>query len=113
MCDSFALDRPAVLISASDALVAIIANCWPAISQQERVEQILRILCICWLNICNTSTKGSQPAPSPNIEDVKHHVRGVAALVRLTAETEDGDVKGKLRVAIARDYLLQDLFVEL
>lgn len=112
MCDPFALGRPAVLISASDALIAVIANCWPAISQQERAEQILHMLGICWLNLCNPGTGASHLNHSPNIEDAKHHVRRVAALVRLTAETDDTELKGKMRVVIARDRLLQDLFVK-
>jgi hypothetical protein len=69
MTDPFAVSYPPTVIAATQALDAIIANAWPRIQEGGHMENIIRIISLCWLSAS---------------EEVEHNV----------AEVSEHDVKG-------------------
>lgn len=56
MTDPFATAHPPALLSAAEAMNAIIVNCWPRILDSEHVEQIIRAISLCWLSLYDGDT---------------------------------------------------------
>ncbi|KAG8428150.1 hypothetical protein J3459_006045 [Metarhizium acridum] len=96
MCDPFGADHPGVLTSAAEALIVIITNCWPRISNTKRVEQILRILSVCWLNMNNEASQSTHEGSMPLF---KSRILQAAALVRFFAQNNASETNGTLRAA--------------
>lgn len=53
MTDPFATAYLPSILAAADALAAIIANCWPRLSELSHVERIVSIISLCWINVHN------------------------------------------------------------
>ncbi|KAG8417842.1 hypothetical protein J3458_005301 [Metarhizium acridum] len=109
MCDPFGADHPGVLTSAAEALIVIITNCWPRISNTKRVEQILRILSVCWLNMNNEASQSTHEGSMPLF---KSRILQAAALVRFFAQNNASETNGTLRAAFSRDRRVQDILMQ-
>ncbi|OAA46266.1 tRNA nucleotidyltransferase [Metarhizium rileyi] len=86
LCDPFYTDRLEGLISATDALIVIITNCWPSCTFKPTSEQ--------------------------SIQNLKSRILRVACSVRRFTQYDAMDVEGTSRVAIAHDGRLQGLLIE-
>lgn len=69
MTDPFAVSYPPTVIAATQALDAIIANAWPRIQEGGHMDNIIRIISLCWLSAS---------------EEIEHNV----------AEVSEHDIKG-------------------
>ncbi|KAK0722163.1 hypothetical protein B0T26DRAFT_205586 [Lasiosphaeria miniovina] len=59
MTDPFAPVSPATLLSAIQALEAVLANCWPKIPVSPWEDEIITALAVCWLNWNDDDTPGA------------------------------------------------------
>ncbi|KAG8673428.1 hypothetical protein FPOAC2_06871 [Fusarium poae] len=50
MTDPFAVSYPPTLLATTQLIGAIIGNAWPRIREPEHMENVIRILSLCWLN---------------------------------------------------------------
>ncbi|RGP66415.1 hypothetical protein FLONG3_8852 [Fusarium longipes] len=51
MTDPFAVAYPPTLLATTQLIGAIIINAWPRVREPEHMENIIRILSLCWLNV--------------------------------------------------------------
>ncbi|EFZ01474.2 hypothetical protein MAA_02703 [Metarhizium robertsii ARSEF 23] len=109
ICDPFGADHPGVLTSAAEALIVIMTNCWPRISNTKRVEQILRILGVCWLNMNNEASQSIHEGSMPVL---KSRILQAAGLVRFFAQTNASEINRTSRAAVLRDRRLQDILMQ-
>lgn len=109
ICDPFGADHPGVLTSAAEALIVIMTNCWPRISNTKRVEQILRILSVCWLNMNNEASQSIHEGSMPVL---KSRILQAAGLVRFFAQTNASEINRTSRAAVLRDRRLQDILMQ-
>ncbi|KAF7545837.1 hypothetical protein G7Z17_g8870 [Cylindrodendrum hubeiense] len=65
MEDPFAMAYPPAILAATKALGVTITSCWPRFNEGENLGQIIRILSLCWLNVC-----GDDTAPTPDSDGV-------------------------------------------
>ncbi|KAK0627714.1 hypothetical protein B0T14DRAFT_423769 [Immersiella caudata] len=56
LSDPFAPAAPATLLSATKALLAVLANCWPRIPDSPWQDEITQAIVLCWLNVREGST---------------------------------------------------------
>jgi hypothetical protein len=59
MTDPFAVAHPPTLRATTQLLGAIIANAWPRVRESEHMDNVVRILSLCWLNLLEELEHGS------------------------------------------------------
>jgi hypothetical protein len=59
MTDPFAVAHPPTLRATTQLLGAIIANAWPRVREPEHMDNVIRILSLCWLNLLEELEHGS------------------------------------------------------
>ncbi|KAG6030952.1 hypothetical protein E4U41_007731 [Claviceps citrina] len=113
MCDDLSLQHPELLMAASETLVLVIRNCWPRMRTAQRLEQVLRVLGICWLNLHESMKEGASPSPRPSdASDVKRRIRDVASTLRSMAKDDYELIMPRLERVCVQDNRLEDLFMD-
>lgn len=112
MCDGSFSKHPAVLMAANEALVLIIINCWPRVRAAQRVEQVLRILSVCWLNFSDAMANGPQLSTYSNGRDTKRCINDVVSAMRSMSKDDDEIITKRLEMICVQDDRLRDLFIE-
>ncbi|RBR11173.1 uncharacterized protein FIESC28_09163 [Fusarium coffeatum] len=68
MTDPFAVAHPPTLRATTQLLGAIIANTWPRVREPEHMDNVIRILSLCWLNLLEELEHGSSQDQSEDLQ---------------------------------------------
>ncbi|QUC15904.1 uncharacterized protein UV8b_00145 [Ustilaginoidea virens] len=112
MCDPFSAEDPSVLVSASEALAALLLNCWPRIKKTAREEQIIRMLCICWMNLKDyTSRQSLSFSSESNSRAAELSLIKTASMMCSVKKGSGALTDTRLRAVIDREPRLGSLFL--
>ncbi|RBA20498.1 hypothetical protein FPRO05_08943 [Fusarium proliferatum] len=112
MTDPFAVSHPLTLIAATQTMSAIITNSWPRIRETEHMENVVRILSLCWLNV----SEEIEHEASRTLADINTLSRELAHTARILQALWDHDASqcpAKLSEALKQEPRLSNLFPEM
>ncbi|KAF5717424.1 tRNA nucleotidyltransferase [Fusarium globosum] len=112
MTDPFAVSYPLTLIAATQTMSAIITNSWPRIRETEHMENVARILSLCWLNV----SEEIEHEASRTLADINTLSRELAHTARILQALWDHDASqcpAKLSEALKQEPRLSNLFPEM
>ncbi|KAF5617297.1 tRNA nucleotidyltransferase [Fusarium sp. NRRL 25303] len=112
MTDPFAVSYPLTLIAATQTMSAIITNSWPRIRETEHMENVARILSLCWLNV----SEEIEHEGSRTLADINTLSRELAHTARILQALWDHDASqcpAKLSEALKQEPRLSNLFPEM
>ncbi|KAL6365377.1 hypothetical protein LRP88_01367 [Fusarium phalaenopsidis] len=110
MTDPFATAHPPTVIAATQALNAIITNCWPRIQQTEHAEQIIRILSLCWLNVTEESDSSSTQVSKPDVEALSQELIHTSNILQALWAEDDSKRPARLDEVVEKEPRLARLF---
>lgn len=110
MTDPFATAHPPTVVAATQALNAIIANCWPRIQEAEHAEHIIRILSLCWLNVTEESENSSTQVPEPDAEALSQELICTSKIMQALWAKDDSKRPTRLDEVLEKEPRLTKLF---
>ncbi|RSM07981.1 hypothetical protein CEP52_004916 [Fusarium oligoseptatum] len=110
MTDPFATAHPPTVITATQALNTIIANCWPRIQETEHAEQIIRILSLCWLNVAEESQSNSTQIPEADVEILSQELVRTSKILQAIWAEDDSKRPRRLDEVLEKEPRLAKLF---
>lgn len=110
MTDPFATAHPPTVVAATQALNAIIANCWPRIQQTEHAEQIIQILSLCWLNVTEESESSSTQVSEADAEVLSQELIHTSKILQTLWAEDNSKCPARLGEVLEKEPRLAGLF---
>lgn len=108
MTDPFATAYPPALLSAAEALNAVIVNCWPRILDADHAEQIIRTISLCWLNLHDDNI--GPELSSKDRDDISAKLLESARILQSVWKQQKAQPPGKLAEVLNQEPRLKSLF---
>lgn len=109
MTDPFAVSYPPTLIAATQTLSAIITNTWPRIGEVEHMENVTRILSLCWLNV-SEEIEHEVSQTSADINTLSRELAHTARILQALWDHDASKCPAKLSEVLMQEPRLSDLF---
>ncbi|KAF5668594.1 tRNA nucleotidyltransferase [Fusarium denticulatum] len=109
MTDPFAVSYPPTLIAATQTMSAIITNSWPRIRETEHMENIARILSLCWLNV-SEEIEHEASRTSADINTLSQELAHAARILQALWDHDASKRPAKLSEALKQEPRLSTLF---
>ncbi|TVY64720.1 hypothetical protein Focb16_v015950 [Fusarium oxysporum f. sp. cubense] len=109
MTDPFAVSYPPTLIAATQTLSAIITNTWPRIGEVEHMENVTRILSLCWLNV-SEEIEHEVSQTSADINTLSRELAHTARILQALWDHDASKCPAKLSEVLKQEPRLSDLF---
>ncbi|KAM5374923.1 hypothetical protein ACJA88_007588 [Fusarium oxysporum] len=109
MTDPFAVSYPPTLIAATQTLSAIITNTWPRIGELEHMENVTRILSLCWLNV-SEEIEHEVSQTSADINTLSRELAHTARILQALWDHDASKCPAKLSEVLKQEPRLSDLF---
>ncbi|KAF5529419.1 CCA tRNA nucleotidyltransferase mitochondrial [Fusarium mexicanum] len=109
MTDPFAVSYPPTLIAATRTMSAVITNSWPRIRETEHMENIARILSLCWLNVSEEIEHGASRT-SADINTLLRELAHAARILQALWDHDASNCPAKLTEALKQEPRLSHLF---
>ncbi|KPM40086.1 hypothetical protein AK830_g6462 [Neonectria ditissima] len=108
MEDPFATEYPPAILAAAKTLNATIMSCWPRLQEGEHMEQIIRTLSLCWLNLCEDDS-----VPRSGSEDfnaISQELVQASNMMQLVWNQNSANPIGGLSEVLQKEPRLAQLF---
>ncbi|KAF4337704.1 CCA tRNA nucleotidyltransferase mitochondrial [Fusarium beomiforme] len=112
MTDPFAVSYPPTLIAATQTLHATITNAWPRIREAEHMENVIRILSLCWLNVSEEIEHGVPQTSRDDVHVLSRELVHAARVLQALWKHDSSMRPAKLNEALKQEPRLSDLFPE-
>lgn len=112
MTDPFSVAHPSTVVAAGEALDALLSSCWPRIIETEHAGQILRIITVCWLNLCDQEDETDQAATTSDRNHIRKQLFMSSRIFKSVWARPDLEMQHKLAEALSREPRLAPLFPE-
>ncbi|CVK93113.1 uncharacterized protein FMAN_12519 [Fusarium mangiferae] len=112
MTDPFAVSYPLTLIAATQTMSAIITNSWPRIRETEHMENVARILSLCWLNVSEEIEHGASRTLA-DINTLSRELAHTAGILQALWDHDASQCPAKLSEALKQEPRLSNLFPEM
>ncbi|KAF5979990.1 CCA tRNA nucleotidyltransferase mitochondrial [Fusarium coicis] len=109
MTDPFAVSYPPALIAATQTMSAIITNTWPRIRETEHMENVARILSLCWLNV-SEEIEHEESRTSADINTLSQELAHAARILQALWDHDASQRPAKLSEALKQEPRLSTLF---
>ncbi|KAF5644822.1 CCA tRNA nucleotidyltransferase mitochondrial [Fusarium sp. NRRL 52700] len=109
MTDPFAVSYPPTLIAATQTMSAIITNSWPRIRETEHMENVARILSLCWLNVSEEIDHEASQT-SADINALSRELAHTARILQALWDHEASKCPAKLSEVLKQEPQLSNLF---
>ncbi|KAF4502629.1 CCA tRNA nucleotidyltransferase, mitochondrial [Fusarium agapanthi] len=109
MTDPFAVSYPPTLIAATQTMSAVITNSWPRIRETEHMENVARILSLCWLNVSEEIEHGASWT-SADINTLLRELAHAARILQALWDHDASNCPAKLTEALKQEPRLSNLF---
>ncbi|KAG5773603.1 hypothetical protein H9Q72_000645 [Fusarium xylarioides] len=109
MTDPFAVSYPPTLIAATQTMSAIITNSWPRIRETEHMENVIRILSLCWLNV-SEEIEHEASRTSADINTLSQELAHTAQILQALWGHDASKRPAKLSEALKQEPRLSTLF---
>ncbi|KAF4952645.1 hypothetical protein FGADI_6535 [Fusarium gaditjirri] len=109
MTDPFAVSYPPTLIAATQTLSAIITTSWPRIREVEHMENVTRILSLCWLNV-SEEIEHEVSQTSADINTLSRELAHTARILQAVWDYDASKCPAKLSEALKQEPRLSGLF---
>ncbi|KAF4442150.1 CCA tRNA nucleotidyltransferase mitochondrial [Fusarium acutatum] len=109
MTDPFAVSYPPTLIAATQTMSAIITNSWPRIRETEHMENVARILSLCWLNV-SEAIEHEASRTSADINTLSQELAHTARILQALWDHDASKRPAKLGEALKQEPRLSTLF---
>ncbi|KAF5990131.1 tRNA nucleotidyltransferase [Fusarium bulbicola] len=109
MTDPFAVSYPPTLIAATQTMSAVITNSWPRIREAEHMENVARILSLCWLNVSEEIEHGASRT-SADINTLLRELAHAARILQALWAHDASNCPAKLTEALKQEPRLSHLF---
>ncbi|PNP83682.1 hypothetical protein FNYG_03245 [Fusarium nygamai] len=109
MTDPFAVSYPPTLIAATQTMSAIITNSWPRIRETEHMENVARILSLCWLNV-SEEIEHEASRTSADINTLSQELAHAARILQALWDHDASKRPAKLSEALKQEPRLSTLF---
>lgn len=104
MTDPFAPVSPATLLSATKALQAVLANCWPRIPASPWQDEIINALVLCWLHLA----EHDKPDAAHSL--IKQELLTSAKALAAVLKTNNINLASHVAPLVAKESRLAPLF---
>ncbi|KAF5546378.1 CCA tRNA nucleotidyltransferase mitochondrial [Fusarium phyllophilum] len=109
MTDPFAVSYPPTLIAATQTMSAIITNSWPRIRETEHMENVIRILSLCWLNV-SEEIEHEASRTSADINTLSQELAHTAQILQALWRHDASKRPAELSEALKQEPRLSTLF---
>ncbi|KAF5615964.1 CCA tRNA nucleotidyltransferase mitochondrial [Fusarium tjaetaba] len=109
MTDPFAVSYPPTLMAATQTMSAIITNTWPRIQGTEHMENVARILSLCWLNV-SEEIEHEASRTSADINTLSQELAHAARILQALWDQDASERPAKLSEALKQEPRLSTLF---
>ncbi|KAG9496959.1 hypothetical protein J7337_011748 [Fusarium musae] len=109
MTDPFAVSYPPTLIAATQTMSAIITNTWPRVRETEHIENVARILSLCWLNV-SEEIEHEESRTSADINTLSQELAHTARILQALWDHDASERPTKLSEALKQEPRLCTLF---
>ncbi|KAF5531914.1 CCA tRNA nucleotidyltransferase mitochondrial [Fusarium napiforme] len=109
MTDPFAVSYPPTLMAATQTMSAIITNTWPRIQGTEHMENVARILSLCWLNV-SEEIEHEASRTSADINTLSQELAHAARILQALWDHDASERPAKLSEALKQEPRLSTLF---
>ncbi|EKJ69349.1 hypothetical protein NXS19_007633 [Fusarium pseudograminearum] len=110
MTDPFAVSYPPTLLATTQLIGAIIGNAWPRIREPEHMENVIRILSLCWLNTLEEIEDGVSQVQKKDLQALSQELESKAKALEALWTEDTSKRPSDLDEALEKEPKLARLF---
>ncbi|CAG7562436.1 unnamed protein product [Fusarium equiseti] len=110
MTDPFAVAHPPTLRATTQLLGAIITNAWPRVRESEHMDNVIRILSLCWLNLLEELEHGSSQDQREDLQALSQELMSQGEALKALWADDTPKRPPKLDEVLKQEPKLSELF---